>query len=80
MLFRSGMSVVSPTRRTANASRSRRTLEVIVLVALVLSAVLTGCCIHGFEKAALPELRVGFVGTYHHRRLIREIAQRLSVL
>ena len=37
------MSVVSPTRRTANASRSRRTLEVIVLVALVLSAVLTGC-------------------------------------
>ena len=44
------------------------------------SAVLTGCCIHGFEQAAHPELRVGFAGTYHHRRLIREIAQRLSVL
>ena len=44
------------------------------------SAVLTGCCIHGFEKAARPELRVGFAGTYHHRRLIRNIAHRLFAL
>ena len=43
-------------------------------------AMLTGCCIHGFEKSANPELRVAFAGSYHHRRLIRDVAKRLSVL
>jgi hypothetical protein len=40
----------------------------------------TGCCIHGFEKAAAPELRTAFVGTYHYRRLVREVARRLTIL
>ena len=43
-------------------------------------AVNTGCAIEGFVRATIPELRTGFVGTYHYRRLVREVARRLSAL
>jgi len=43
-------------------------------------AVNTGCAIEGFVRATIPELRTGFVGTYHYRRLVRDVARRLSAL
>lgn len=43
-------------------------------------AINTAAVLHGVRDMSKPEVRGPFVGSYHYRRLVREVAKRLAIL